>query len=111
MKVKLKFTVDQIISISAILNKICKINFNSLSHQEKINISICLVLSDTFEMKKRDIQKKNDLFNSRKKISIALKYHQVWALNQVLIDKFSLVENEYQKFNIQNSIHLLDSKK
>ena len=111
MKVKLKFTVDQIISMSVLLYKICKINFNSLSHQEKIGISICLVLSDTFECKRRELQKKNDLFNCRKKVAVTLKYHEAWALKEMFIDKISLLENDYQKTTIQSTINLLDAAK
>lgn len=111
MKLKLKFTVDQIVSMSLLLNEICKVNFNSLTQFEKLGISICMVLSDTFETKRRDLQKKNDLFNSRKKVTLTLKYHEAWALKEMFINRISLLENDYQKINIQNAINLLDAAK
>ncbi|CAA0230130.1 hypothetical protein [Tenacibaculum maritimum] len=110
MKIKLKFSVDQIIAISKLLNQIYEINFNSLNTEEKLEISIGMELSDVFDRKKRNIQKKNDLFNNDKKIAITLKYHEAWGLKNIFINRIGLLDNEYQKLNIQTSINHIDRK-
>lgn len=111
MKVKLKFTTAEIVTISVLLNKYYEIQFNGLTEEEKLQFSIGYVLSDMFETKKRDLMKKSDLFNEAKKIKITLKYHEAWGLKNILVDHVNLLENKYQKVNIQQAIHHLDSTK
>lgn len=111
MKTKLKFSVDEIVAISTVLNLIYEIPFNALNQETKIFFSVGYSLSDTFEKKRRELIKKLDLLNSHKKVSITLKYHEAWGLKNILIDQIHLAKNDYQKTNIQKSINQLDSKK
>lgn len=111
MKIKVKFSVDQIVAISKLLNKLYDLNFNALTIEEKIEISIGAELADSFEKKRRNLQKKNDLFNSNKKVDVTLKYHELWGLRNIFINRIGLLDNDYEKLNIQTSINLLDSSK
>ncbi|WP_299124235.1 hypothetical protein [uncultured Tenacibaculum sp.] len=109
MKVKFNFSVDQVLAINALLNKVSKLNFNALNTDEKIEYSIAISLSDTFESKKRTLQKNNNLFDIHKKVKMTLNYHEAWGLRNIFINRIGLLENEFQKFNIQSSISLIDS--
>ncbi|WP_271407168.1 hypothetical protein [Tenacibaculum soleae] len=111
MKVKLKFKIDEIVTISVLLNSYYELNFNGLTIEEKLQHSIGYLLSDIFETKKRALMKKSDLFNESKSIKMTLKYHEAWGLKNILVEQGYLLENDYQKINIQRAIHQLDSKK
>lgn len=110
MKLKYSFSVEQIISISSLLNKLYQVNFNSLSTQEKLEMSIGVDLSDLFEKKKRTLQKNLDLLTAHKKTVITLKFHEAWGLKNILIHHIGESESVFQQQTLQASIHLLDSK-
>ena len=85
--------------------------FHAFSEQEKVAISIGRLLSDKFEAKKRDMQKKLDLINRNNKLQMSLKYHEAWALKNICINRISWLESDFQKRNIQNAITQIDSYK
>lgn len=108
MKVKVKFSIDQIGAISTLLNKCYDLNFYVLTPEEKIEISIGAELSDSFDKRRRKIQKELNLLNSNKKVDVTLKFYEAWALKKIFINQIHLLENDYQKFQIQNAINILD---
>lgn len=110
MKVKFKFSVDQLVAISFLLNECYNLIFTSLNTDQKIEVSIGCSLSDFFDKKKRKIQKNLDLLNSNKKISITLSFHEAWALKKIFINQLYLLKNDYQKLSIQSCINDLDQK-
>ncbi|TDQ22775.1 hypothetical protein [Tenacibaculum caenipelagi] len=111
MKLVLKFSVDQILAISYLLNKVYELPFNSFGEEQKIAISIGVVLADKFETKKRELKKKLSLINRNNKIQLTLKYHEAWALKNICINQISWSESEFEKLNIQSTIHLIDQAK
>lgn len=111
MKTALKLSVDQVISIANLLNKVYDLPFNSFGEEEKVSISIGILLADKFESKKRDLMKKLDLLNREKKVKMSLKYHEAWALKNICINQISWAETDFQKINIQSAIHLIDKLK
>ena len=110
MIVKLRFSIDQLFIIAKLLKKVHSLNFAALSVEEKINASIGAELYILFEKKKLSIQQKLDLLNRDKKISLSLKYYEVWALKKLFVNYIALLDNQYQSLNAQNVINLLDKK-
>lgn len=110
MQVKLKFSVEQVFSINKLLNEVYKISFNTFTTEEKVQISIGATLSDMFEKRKRKLYKELDLLNSTKKISLTFKYHEAWALKEILLNKINLLDSDFHRLNAQTSINLLDQK-
>ncbi len=109
MKVTFEFTEDQVIIINSLLKLPYQINFNSLTTTEdKIEYSICYELSDKFELKTRNIQKRNK--SNKKKIKITIKYYQAWAMKNFLIKEVNFLENHHKVITIENSIRILDKK-
>lgn len=111
MKTILKLSVDQVFAVNTLLNKIYELPFNSFGEAEKVAISIGVLLSDKFENKKRELHKKLDLLNRNKKVSFKLKYHEAWALKNILVNRISWLHNDYQKLNVQTTINKIDELK
>lgn len=108
MKVKFKLSIDQLIALSKLLLKLYDFELTQLEQQQKVAFSIGLRLSDKFDKKRKDIQKKASLFDVKKKISFTLDYYEAWALKQMCIELISWSENNYQKLAIQQIINKLD---
>lgn len=111
MNIELKFSVAEVITISVLLDKYYEVPFNGLTVESKLEFSIGYVLSDIFQKKKRSLLKKQDLFNESKKIKITLKYHEAWGLKKILLDHGYLLNNHFQKTNVQGVINKLDLEK
>ncbi|SEC44882.1 hypothetical protein SAMN04489761_3022 [Tenacibaculum sp. MAR_2009_124] len=110
MKVKIKFSVEQIVAINKLLNELYTLSFNNYNTMQKVQISIGVKLSDTFEKKKRGLYKKLDLLNANEKKSMEFLYHEAWALKELLINEIGILDNAFHKIQAQNAIDLLDEK-
>ncbi|SED21475.1 hypothetical protein SAMN04489761_4648 [Tenacibaculum sp. MAR_2009_124] len=113
MQIKLKFSIDQVFAINKLLNEFYSTSTSAYSNYEtleKVQISICFKLSDTFETKARTLRKKVDLLNINKKVSITFWIYEAWALKDILFDNINLLGCNYDKLQAQKSIDLIDSK-
>ncbi len=108
MKIKLKFTNDELIAANTLLQKLYDLPFNQFESPQKIFVSIGVDLADKFDKKTKSIIKKSSLFTQKKKYDTTLKYHEAWALKNICIELFSWSENEYQKLQLENIISKLD---
>lgn|SRR5690554_1291589 len=96
MKIELKLSNDSIIVCDQILAKVYEVNFYSNKIDEKVILSIIYQVADFFSNKCKNIKKKADLFNIKKKHKITLKYYEAWALYSVLLE-FKDIHNPYQQ--------------
>lgn len=85
MKVKLTASKDAYVLVAHLLNKVYDLPVSSIE-RENVYKSIAMDLSDKFEAKSRVIKKSTSLLTFKKKADITLKYHEAWALEQVLHD-------------------------
>lgn len=108
MKIKFKLSIDQLIALNKLLLKLYEFDLTLLKQQQKVVFSIGLRLSDKFDKKRKDIQKKSSLFDTKKKISFTLDYYEAWSLKGICVELITLSETDYQKLSIQQIINKLD---
>lgn len=109
MKIELKLSNDSLIAINHLLKWLYE-SENSQDKKEKVFKSIGYDLSDKFDAKAKSLVKKATLFDSKKKIKFSLKFHEAWALEQILIDLKPHNPNDYQRNLIQKTINDLNQK-
>lgn len=100
MKIKLKLSPDQILNIDRLLSSLfgeVKL-MASISIQDRVVASLGLELSDIFHTRARKMIREANLFQNNKRArSLTLKYHQAWALEQLIIAGLNKLENnEYR---------------
>ncbi|PKH51890.1 hypothetical protein CXF68_14875 [Tenacibaculum sp. Bg11-29] len=108
MKIKLSIKINELISLHKITSKLYDLNFSLLEKEEKIAVSIGLILADKFDKKYKTIQKKLDLFEAKKPISFTLDFHEAWALKKLCFELYGIGENHFEKLGIQNVLNKLD---
>ena len=108
MKVELKLSPDTILAANKLLRNVFKISFSS-EIQENVFKSIGFDLSEKFEKKTKSLIKKADLFDSAVK-SFSIKYHEAWALEQIIRDLIWSEKNTYQKMLLQKLINQINEK-
>jgi hypothetical protein len=108
MKVSLKTTVEKL----AVINSIAQGVYNctpTLDIMENVTRSIAFDVADKLSAKWKSVVKKsNNLFQYRAKLSIALKYHEAWALRDILRDLIVNCETDFQRQTVQKTINDLD---
>lgn len=108
MKIDLKISPDQLIATASILEGID--NPIALSSNEKMLLSIAYDLVDKFSQKSTKTKRKTDLFSTRKKVTVSLKFHEAWALEKILIERKAVLVNDFSKSMVQTVINLLNQK-
>lgn len=110
MEVKLKISTDTLIALGRWISLV-----NSIKDSRGINkvyVSIGLELSDRFEKKCRTIERQTSIFDSKKKYSTKFKYHEAWALKELLIGMMTYVRetNQLHYTLLSKLINELDQK-
>ncbi|WP_281683397.1 hypothetical protein [Zunongwangia profunda] len=108
MKIELKLSPDTIFAANKLLRNVFEI---SISNDLRQNVykSIGFDLSEKFEKKTKSLIKKADLFDSELK-SFTIKYHEAWALEEIIRDLIWNEQNPYQKMLLQKLINQLNEK-
>lgn len=109
MKIELKLSNDTIIVCDRVLSNVYDVNFMANSSEKKVILSIVYEVADMFDTKCKTLKKKADLFNSKKKHKMTLKYYQAWALYSVLLELGKL-QNDYQQKIVEHLCRTLDQK-
>lgn len=109
MKVQLNIKPDTLIAVYKLLQHVYDLD-NSQTRLQKVYSSIGFELAEKFEKLYKSKIKNRDLFNHKKNIKLTLKYHQAWAMQNLLTDLIMLSENKYHQNHIQNTINQLDQK-
>lgn len=101
MKTTLKINADSIFALDKLLSNVYNIGFSlglsGKTKEAKVLLSISYELSNKFNSKSRNIVLKQSLFDSKKKYSIGLKFHEAWALEQIIYASLDNVNNDYAK--------------
>lgn len=75
--IKTKVTPDQILALEKLMEQLPQ--FTPSQELQKVTKSIMTDVSDKIHVRYRKIIKSQDLFNSKKKIALELKYHEAFA--------------------------------
>ena len=109
MKIEITLTSDELVCINNQLQKAYGRSFQQVALYNVVH-SIALEMADKFDTKTKSRIKKANIFDSRKKTKIALKYHEAWALKIYLHSEVPTVDNEYQRSLLNKQIANLDQK-
>jgi hypothetical protein len=96
MKVELKLTPDTINAAARLLEKVYDLPA-PLGQSEKIIRSIAYDVADAMLSKQKTIRKKLNLFDAKKKHKISLKYHEAFALYNILNELNINVSDDYNR--------------
>lgn len=107
MKIELKINPDSIVVLSQVLQGVY--SSDAVTKIERVTKCILMDVYDKVSNKAKDLQRKQSLFDAKKKVTLSLKYSQAFYLSQFLLH-LSSCENEYQKAQISKLINLLDQK-
>ncbi len=95
MTIKFETTPDAISAVNEMLNDIIKAP--ALNIDSKVAKSVAYDISDKFSSRQKAINKKADLFQAKKKYGITLKFHEAYALQQILLHAINDVDNDMTK--------------
>ena len=83
----------------------------TVNRMEKVYRSIGFDLAKMIESKYKAAKRKySNLFDNDKEIKITLKFHEAWALIEILRELVPATVNEYDKNHLQQIIADLDEK-
>lgn len=107
MKIELKINPDAVIVLSQKLAGVYIANPHTTV--EKVVKCILMDVFDRVSAKAKDLQRKQSLFDSKKKVTLSLKFHQAYYLHKFL-DKQDTFESQFQQIQVQKIINILDQK-
>jgi hypothetical protein len=93
MTIQLKLTPDQIFAVAKLLEKVYQTN--PIDVQQKITRSIALDVADIYIKKQHLLYKKQSLFDVKKLHKITLKFHEAYALHNVIESMLHTVSDTY----------------
>ncbi len=100
MSIKLKVTADQVFAVAKLLENVYEL-FPATSSEQKVTRSIAFDLEEKFSSKRKQLIKQNSLFEIAKKHKIELKFHEAFALKDVINSLIELVNNVGSKNDLQ----------
>jgi hypothetical protein len=103
MKIELKPTSDQVFAIAKLLEQVYNL-YPATTYDQKATRSIAFDLEEKFSTKRKEIIKKNSLFEVKKTYKITLKYHEALALQRIIFDLLDTVNSDKPKFDLK-TIH------
>ena len=110
MKIELKLNNDALIACNSLIKGV----YDSATYPDteagKLIKSICFDVADKLDSKCKSLVKKATLFETKKKYTITLKYHEAWGLNLALCQLIEPETNEYKKVIIAKIINELNQK-
>ena len=109
MKIELKFSTDAVVCLNQQLQNVYSLTVSN-DKRENVYKSIGYDLADKFDKKCKTLIKKASLFDVKKRHKMSLKFHEAWALQEILSELVDDITNSYQKTLIEKIIHTLDQK-
>lgn len=107
MKIELKINPDAIMVLSALLSGVYA--SNPQIKLEKVIKCVLMDVYDKVQNKEKDLQRKQSLFDAKKKVTLSLKYSQAFYLSHFLMN-LPAIENDFQKSQVIKLINLIDQK-
>jgi hypothetical protein len=108
MKITLKLNPETALILAATIEAVY--NSKALTRREKSTLSIALDVAAKLDGKAVHIKAKNNLFDAKKKITIALKFHEADMLELLLIQQMQGIQDNYIRQEIQKAINILNQK-
>ncbi|MFK7061403.1 hypothetical protein V3Q90_14895 [Flavobacterium oreochromis] len=108
MKISIKIRPDALGIITATLLPIY--NTKPKNIIEKATLSIAIDIVNKLESKCVSVKSKMNLFDSNKKVTLTLKYHEAHLLELLLLQEIRGVTDVYIKQQIQKTIDELNQK-
>lgn len=108
MNIEIKLSVDTVSAVNNLLKQIYELPV-SQDKRENIYKSIGFDLADKIDKKYKNLIKKANLFDNKKK-KLSLKYHEAWALEAIIQDLLETVENDYHKSLLRNLTNIINQK-
>ncbi|GGA84511.1 hypothetical protein GCM10008015_26630 [Flavobacterium palustre] len=108
MKIDLKLTHEAITIIASTLQPIYKSKAHT--RREKSTLSIAYDVAGKLDSKFGSVKLKTDLFNTKKKVKVSLKYHEADMLELLLLGEIKGVSDNYIRQQIQKVINELNQK-
>lgn len=108
MKIDLKMNPETALIVATTIEAVY--NSKALTRREKSALSIALDVATKLDGKAIGIKAKQNLFDAKKKISIALKFHEADMLELLLIQKLKDVQEPYIRLEIQKAIDIINQK-
>lgn len=109
MKVELKITSDTINATARLLEQLYDLP-TPLGQRETIIRSIAYDVADAMLSKQKSVRKKLNLFDAKKKYKISLKFHEAFALYNILNELIINVSDDYNRFIISKLIAEIHQK-
>ena len=108
MKTEIKLTADAIITLDRFLQRV----YESVvtSKESRITLSIAFDVAEKVGTKARGLIKKQSLFDTKKKHKISFKYHEAWALEQIIRSMPEPFNNVYQNSMLTNIANIINQK-
>lgn len=103
MKIELKLTVDEICYLESTTKEVQTIDYKKLAKDKRTAFTIMLDVSDKLTTKAKQLIRKTDLFDQKKKHKISLKWHEAETLEQY-IDAFKGGQDDVYKMNLARKI-------
>lgn len=109
MKIKLKLSPDTILALDSLFESFCGNPLAGKTKEQKTLLSIAYDLADHFQRLANRVSRSADLFSTKKKLDISLKYYQAWALERI-IREMPQEENPYKKNLLAKTADELNQK-
>jgi hypothetical protein len=103
MKIELKLTSDEINYLEQTTITVQAIDYRQLSKDKLTAFTIMLDVSDKLMAKAKQLNRKTDLFDSKKKHKISLKYHEADTLEKY-VDTIREYQDDPYKANLARKI-------
>lgn len=94
------YTADQIFAVAKLLQQVYEL-YPATTSEEKAIRSIAFDLEEKFTCKRKQLIKKNDLFEAGKIHKIKLKFHEELALQRIIFDLINTVNSIEPKRSLQ----------
>jgi len=109
MKIEININTDTLIALNSVLKQVYELPVSN-DKRENVYKSIGFDLADKFDKKCKTRVKKADLFDSKKKTKFTLKYHEAWALEEILREITPFIQNPYQVILLNKVTDTLNQK-
>ena len=110
MKIDLKLSTESLLAATSLLSMLYGDSWHCIDAQQTAIKSIGYDVFDKFDSKAKAVRKNANLFTSKKTTKIALKHHEAWALEKIMIGLIGFATNEYCELQIQTIIDVLNQK-
>lgn len=106
---EIKYTSDQIFAVANLLQQVFNL-YPATNCDQKATRSIAYDLEEKFTAKRKQLIKKRSLFEEGKTYKVSLKYHEELALQRIIYDLVSSVQEEKPRHDLQTIHNLLHKR-